>query len=591
MVWGKQVSEKSDRFKGRVNILLIGIICGFLFLLCRVAYLQLWKGERYFYLSQNSRLQLIPLPPFRGLILDRKGKILAENKVSFSVGVIPSNVKDMNHLLGCLAKVLHVNKEIAIKRLQKAFNPFRPVCLKEDISMSELTLLLEREEKFPGTVIITNPMRFYPHRKLASHLMGHLGEINSEELLMNSLEDIEQGDFIGKMGVEKVYNKYLQGKKGGRQIEIDAYGHPLRTISERDPLSGDNIYLTIDLKMQEIAEEELGNRCGSVIIGDPWTGEIFTLASHPAFDPNLFSRSISKEEWDKLRYNPEHSLQNRAIGGEYSPASTFKIIVAAAALENKVVRKEETLWCKGSLRIGNRVFKDWKVHGKVNLEKAVVQSCDVFFYQLGLKTGRKEIIRFARLFGLGEPTGIDLLSESRGLLPTSSWKLKNKGEKWWRGDTANLSIGQGYILVTPVQMFRVISAIANGGKIVKPYLVKKIVDTKGRVIKGSCEQEIRKMPLSSSTLRFLRESLKKVVKEGTGWKAENKVVEISGKTGTVELPEGENPHSWFIGYAPSENPSLAIVVLIEHIKEEERSASEITGRILSRIFKKQKRQD
>jgi len=587
LIWRKQVLEENNKAERRINILLVGIICGFLFLLGRAAWLQLWEGERYFRISQDSRLQLIPLPPFRGLILDREGKILAENKVSFSVGVIPSNVKDINYLLNHLFEVLHLNKEIAIKKLQKISNPFRPVCLKKDISASELTILLEREDEFPGTIIIAHPMRFYPYKKLASHLIGHLGEVNSKELSMNSFVNIEQGDFIGKMGIEKMYNKYLQGKKGGRQIEVDAYGRSLRTISEMDPLPGDNIYLTIDLNMQKIAEEELGEYVGSVIIGDPYTGEIFALASHPAFDPNLFSGSILKEKWDELKYNLNHPLQNRAIRGQYSPASTFKIIVTAAALENKVVRKEDTLWCEGSLRIGNRIFKDWKAHGKVNLEKAIVQSCDVFFYQLGLKTGERQIIRFARLFGLGESTGIDLLAESQGLLPTPSWKLKNKGEKWWRGDTANLSIGQGYILVTPIQMFRVISAIANGGRIVKPYLVKKIVDTKKRVIKESCNQEIRKIPLSPSTLHFLRKSLREVVTEGTGWKAENKTVEISGKTGTVELSEGENPHSWFIGYAPSKNPSLAIVVIIEHIKEKEESASEVTGKILSRIFKKQ----
>ncbi|MEA3486009.1 MAG: penicillin-binding protein 2, partial [Candidatus Aerophobetes bacterium] len=502
-----------------------------------------------------------------------KGKILAENKPSFSVGAIPSNVKDIDHLLERLTKVLHLNKEIAIKRLKKASNPFRPVCLKKGISMPEVTLLLEREEKFPGTVITACPMRFYPHRKLASHLMGHLGEVSEEELSMNSPGDIEQGDFVGKMGIEKVYNGYLQGKKGGRQVEMDAYGHPLRTISERDPLPGDNIYLTIDLKMQKIAEEELGKYSGAVIIGNPYTGEIFTLASHPAFDPNLFSRSISEEEWNKLRWGPKHPLQNRAVRGEYSAASTFKIIITAAALENKIVKKEESILCRGSLRIGNRVFKDWKEHGEVNLKKAIVQSCDVFFYQLGLKTGVERIIRFAHLFGLGEPTGIDLPGENRGLLPTPSWKLKNKGEKWWRGDTANLSIGQGYILVTPIQMFRVISAVANGGKVVEPYLVKKIVDTKGRVIKEFSGREIKEIPLSSSTLRFLRKSLREVVAEGTGWKAKNRVVEISGKTGTVQLQEGENPHSWFIGYAPSKKPSLAIAVIMEHIEEEEESAS------------------
>jgi len=575
-----------EQFERRVRIMLIVIICGFFALLGRIAWLQLIEGERYFRISKNSCLRLIPLPCTRGLILDRKGKKLAENEAFFSVGVVPSNVANIDQLLKHLDRVLEIDRERVKRKIQQAPNFFRPVCVKRNIGISMVTYLLEREEKFPGTIILAQPVRNYPYRQVGAHILGHLGEVNQEELSANSAFGVESGDLVGKMGIEKVYNSYLQGEKGGEQVEVDAYGRFLRVISEKDPLPGDNIYLTIDLKMQEIAEKELGQRKGVVLIGDPKTGEILSLVSHPSFDPNLFSWGISESDWDKLVKDPNNPLENRALRGEYPPASTFKIIVAVAALEGNIIRKEDTLFCAGKLQVGNRTFKCWKEegHGRLNLEEAIVHSCDVFFYQLGLKVGVKRIIQYARLFGLGEVTGLDLVSEKNGFLPTPDWKLKNKGDSWYDGDTANLSIGQGFILATPLQMFRVISALANGGILVKPYLVKKIVDSQGKIIKNFSGEKSEKISLSSSTLDFLRKSLREVVKRGTGWRAENKIVKIAGKTGTAELSKEEKPHNWFIGYAPSDDPRLAIVVLVEHREEEISIAAQIAGKILSQIF-------
>ena len=437
-------------------------------------------------------------------------------------------------------------------------------------------------------VIVTDPIRIYPYVETGSHLLGYLGEVNQRELALPSSFGIELGDLVGKMGIEKVYNFYLQGEKGGRQIEVDAHGRPLRTISEVDPVSGHNIYLTVDLEIQKIAEQELGERKGAVVIGDPHTGEILALASHPSFDPNLFSHGLSVERWEELKSNPQDPLENRALRGEYPPASTFKIIVAIAALETNQIEVKDTFFCPGYYQVGNRTFKCWKEygHGWINLEEAIIDSCDVYFYQLGLKVGVEKIAHFSNLFELGEPTGIDLFSEAQGLVPSPGWKRKNRGDSWYHGDTANLSIGQGYILTTPLQMFRVISAVANGGYLVQPYLVKRIVDINGKVIQENSHPQKKKIRLSTSHLKFLQEVLAEVVREGTGWRARNETVSISGKTGTAQTSDKDRPHNWFLSYASSDKPSLAAVVLVENREEDISIAAEISGRIFSRIFEK-----
>lgn len=587
MLWKKDISQEKERFEKRVNLIAAVMVICLAILLVRIAWLQLAEGERYFILSKNSRLRLLPLSPTRGLIMDRKGEKLAGNEARFSLAVVPSNVAEPDQLLDRLSKIVQLDKEVARKKLLSAPNPFRPVSLKRNLDMSLVTFLLEREEDFPGVVIVTDPIRIYPYAEKGSHLLGYLGEVSQKELSLSSF-GIEMGDLVGKMAIEKVYNRYLQGEKGGRQIEVDAHGRPLRTISEVDPLSGYNIYLTIDLEIQKIAEEELSKRKGAVVIGDPHTGEILALVSHPNFNPNLFSHGLSRERWEELKNNPQDPLENRAVRGEYPPASTFKIIVAMAALETHQIGVKDTFFCPGYYRVGNRTFKCWKEygHGRIDLKEAIIDSCDVYFYQLGLKVGVKKIAHFANLFGLGEPTGIDLLSEAQGLVPSPSWKRENRGDSWYHGDTANLSIGQGYILTTPLQMFRVISAVANGGYLVKPYLVKRIVDVDGKVIQENSGAKKKKIPLSTSTLKFLQRSLAGVVREGTGWRARNKTVSISGKTGTAQSSDEERPHNWLLSYAPSDKPRLAAVVLVENREEDISIAAEISGRIFSRIFEK-----
>lgn len=579
---------RQDQFERRIKIFWIIIICGLLVLIGRIAWLQLIEGERYFRISTNSRLRLVPLPCTRGLILDRNGEKLAGNEAFFSVGIVPSNVTDIDELIKCLDEFLDIDKEIAKKRIQEANNIFRPVWAKKNIDLSAVTYLLEKEEDFPGTVILTQPVRSYYYDEICAHVLGHVGEVNQKELTANSTFGVELGDLVGKMGVEKAYNSYLQGEKGGRQVEVDAHGRTLRVISEKDPLPGDSVYLTIDLGMQKIAAEKLGQRKGVVLIGDYETGEILTLVSHPSFNPNLFSWGVSEDEWSKLVQDPGDPLENRALRGEYPPASTFKVIVAAAALEDNIIGKEDTFFCGGELLVGNRIFKCWKEegHGRLNLEEAIIDSCDVFFYQLGLKIGMDKIIKYSRLFELGEITGIDPVSEKDGLLPTREWKLKAKGEAWYPGDTVNLSIGQGFLLVTPVQMFRVIAAVANGGSLINPYLVKEVVDSQGKVVESFSPGRGKKIPISSSVFDFLGKSLRGVVREGTGWRAQNKIVKIAGKTGTAESSDEERPHNWFIGYTLSDEARLAIVVLIEHREEEISIATQIAGEVLSQIFDK-----
>jgi len=494
------------QFERRLGVIWIGVICGLILLLIRVGWLQLVEGKRYLRLSQTHCLRLVPLPAPRGLILDRGGRILADNRVSFSLAVVPSNIREMDSLLGALEKIVSLNKDGAREKIGKAPNPFRPVVLKKNIGIALVTCLLEREEEFPGVIILDHPARNYPQGKLATHLLGYLGEVSAQDLNTRTNPDLELGDMVGKMGVERVSDSHLWGRKGARQVEVDVLGRQLRTILEKDPVPGDNVYLTLNLRMQQIAEEEFGERKGAVLIGDPFTGEILSMLSHPCFDPNWFIRGISREEWDKLRDNPAHPLENRAVRGEYPPASTFKIVVTSAALEGELANEETSFPCQGEYQVGNRVFKCWKEegHGEIHLEQALIHSCNIFFCQLGLKLGADRIIGLARRFGLGKPTGIEGFSEGEGLLPTPAWKQDREDESWYQGDTANLSIGQGYVLVTPLQMLNLMSAVVNGGFLLKPYVIKEITDFEGNSIVEFPRRRMKNVDLSADTIKTPR---------------------------------------------------------------------------------------
>ena len=590
-----RIIEKTNlRYERRIKIIGGILFCAFLLILIRVAWIQIIQGERFFQLSQTSRLRLIPLPNPRGLIVDRKERIIADNTASFSLGVIPENLNQSQEILYKLKKVLpDLDIQLSKNKIKEAPNPFRPVIIRENLDLSKVTYLLEREREFSSVVIQAQPVRNYPQEKLLGNIVGYLGKIDKKELKNLSTLGAEPGDLVGKTGIEKTYNSYLQGEKGGKQVEVDAHGRVLKIISEKAPLPGNTVYLNIDLDIQKIAKEEMGERKGVVLVSNPHTGEILTILSSPSFDPNLFARGISEKKWGQLSQHSGNPIKNRAIGGEYPPGSIFKIILVAAALDEKNISPANIFTCNGSHKVGNRFFKCWKEegHGKLDLEEALIHSCNVYFYQLGLKIGVKEIMRYAQLFNLGELTGVDLVSEKKGFLPTSNWKRKTYKESWYPGDTANLSIGQGYILVTPLQMLNMINAIANGGYFVQPHLVRKIVNAKGEIIFQPHPEKSNKAFLPDSTLKFFHQVLTGVVEKGTGWRAKNKTVKIAGKTGTAELAGDQNPHNWFIGYAPTNEPTLSIVVLVENREEEISIAPQIVGKILSRIFENREKKN
>ena len=371
---------------------------------------------------------------------------------------------------------------------------------------------------------------------------------------------------MGQDGLERVYDGYLRGEDGGQQVRISNQGQRIGVIGYRKPIPGDDLILTIDKKMQEVAWDSLRGRPGAIVALDPRTGKVLALVSSPAFDPNLFVPRISKKKWFSLKENPLHPLINRAIQGQYAPGSIFKVITTLAALEKGLISRDERFSCSGTFPFKDREFRCWRRegHGELNLKEAIIHSCDIFFYQLGLRVGVDNLVELSQKFGLDQPTRIGLSHEEKGFLPTKRWRKSSLGRGWYKGDTVNLSIGQGYLLVTPLQMASLMNAIANGGRLYEPQLVKEIISSEGETIWRMTPRLIRNINLESETIEFLRESLFGVVNElGTGWRAKIEGVGVAGKTGTAENPLGED-HAWFIGFAPREKPEIALAVLIEH---------------------------
>jgi penicillin-binding protein 2 len=407
------------------------------------------------------------------------------------------------------------------------------------------------------------------------------------------------GDYIGQVGVEKVQERGLRGKKGAREIEVDALGHELRMIAERDPSPGLNLVLTLDMGLQRLVEAEMAGQPGSIVVMDPRNGEILAMANNPAFDPNQFVAGISLPNWMYLIKDPRKPLQNRAIQAQYPPGSTYKMIMATAALEEGIINPKTTVQCNGVFPFGNRVFKDWKQggHGAVNVHSALVQSCDVFFYTMGQRLGIDTIARYAKGFGLGAPTGFDLAHEKAGLVPSTAWKRAARGEPWYPGETISAAIGQGYNLVTPIQLLNVISALANGSTLYKPQVVKRLETSDGKTVEEFPPQRLGEIPARPETIRIVQQALWGVVNEprGTGWRARHEAIGVAGKTGTVQvianspkgdkLPERFRDHGWFVAFAPFEDPQLALVILGEHGGRGGSTYAHIARKIVEYYFK------
>lgn len=582
-----------DIFKRQAMLFFIIICIVFSMIVIRLFVLQVLEGDIYRQKSEKNRLRVYDISPSRGFILDRNGYVLASNDVSFALYIIPSEFRTVEPTGKVLAAMFGMDPEgIATKvNRERKLNPYAPILIKKGLKVEELSYILAHSLELPGIYIEERSKRIYPLSSLMSHVLGYVGEINQKELDTLGGMGYKVGDVIGKMGVERLKEDVLKGKRGGSIVETDALGRTVKEIAKVPPSMGEDVQLALDYQLQEIVEAELEGKRGAVVCMDPMTGQILAMASAPSFDPNVFVDGVSHNYWRSLTTDPSKPLLNRAVSGIYPLGSVFKIVVAVAALEEGVTDEREVVYCTGSFRFGNRDFGCWKEHGHgpVNLRRALVESCDFYFYEMGRRLGVDKISTYARLLGLGSSTGTGLLEEKEGVVPSSEWKKKTLKAPWYPGETISYAIGQGYLAITPIQVAIMISAIFNGGYLHKARLTLDPVD----------EQRPYKLPIKDRTLELIKDALWGVVNEprGTGSKARVEGWDVSGKTGTAQtrslnivekdinrVPYHLRDHAWFAAVAPKEDPQLTVVVLIEHGGHGGSAAAPVAGKIFDWYF-------
>ncbi|HHL39939.1 MAG TPA: penicillin-binding protein 2 [Deltaproteobacteria bacterium] len=562
------------------------VVAAFLLLGLRFWYLQVVEASLFQELSHNNRIRLRHIDPPRGIIYDRDRILLAENRPGFDLAIVPEDVVDREGTLRTLSVLVDMDvaeMEARLKRARRR-SPFQAVTVKEDLDWEEMVRVEGFKFELPGVVLDVGPKRIYPFGEITAHLIGYLGEVSERELAAG-VDDrgrvYRRGDVSGKYGIERAMEGVLRGRHGGKQIEVDALGREVKVLEMIPPEPGDNIRLTIDLKTQIAAWAAMRDQAGAVAAIEPATGRVIALVSTPSFDPNVLTSGMSRKEWERLVRHPRKVLTNRAIQGQYPPASTFKPITAAAALEENVLTLDTEIFSGPVFRFMNRDYRDWKEsgHGRINVHRAIVESSDTFFYQVGVKLGVDRIAEYARRFGLGRPTGLGLPDEKSGLVPSTRWKRRVYGTVWYPGETLSVAVGQGYMLATPLQLLAAYSAIAAGGRFMKPQLIEEITAPDGTVIKSFEPVETGRLDLSPRTLEVIRNALRGVVHEegGTARRLAANPFRIAGKTGTAqvatlrervddieEVPYRLRDHAWFAGFAPYDDPRIAVVVIVEH---------------------------
>ena len=576
----RQANELVD-IQNRLIFVKIGFLMLLVLLGLRLWQLQVRDGLHYQELARDNRTRTIVLEPARGLLYDRNGELLANNIPSFQLYLSLEDIQDREALLAQLPQFVDIDQQEISNKLALKSRRGR-VKIKADITLKEAALIESHRLELPGVVIQPEYQRHYPLENYASHVLGYVGEISESQLKDPGFSDLQGGRIIGQNGVERTFDEYLLGETGEEVIEVDALGYPKRSLSVQRPLAGDDLYLTLDIRLQRLAEDLLGEEAGAIVALDPWNGDVLALASKPGFNPNDVSGGISAKDWQRFLKDTRHPLTNRAIQGQYPPGSVFKIIMAAALLETHTLGAQELIPCHGTFPFGRRVFRDWKAggHGQVDLTKAIAESCDVYFYKAGNQLGIDPIATYARQFGLGEKTGIALPSERSGLVPSSEWKKKVKREPWYPGETISISIGQGFLSVTPIQMAKVASIVATNGRVVRPRLLKASRLRRTGNLKEEPEAPIRQLAISPQTFAQIKEGLAAVVTRGTAKLAQSEIVSIAGKTGTAQVvalkPDGDKDknkepqkefrdHAWFVAFAPVEHPKIAVAVLVEHM--------------------------
>ena len=584
------------------------IVAAFVVIMARLYFLQIGQGEYYDKLADSNRVRYLEIIAPRGNILDRKGREMVTNRPSFNVIWLRESNPLSDEWLKTLTRVLGEDTSTLLEKIRKMVGQpgHIPVRLAEDISWDKVAQIEVNRMYLPQVSIEVVPLRVYHYGDLASHLIGYLGEINREELDRMDRTRYRGGDLIGKAGLERLREADLSGAKGRDYMEVNALGFEQKSLKGERPVPGKDLQLTLDIDLQKIAEEELTTNkfAGAVVAMEANTGRLLALASSPPLHLQDFVGGISRANWNAMLENPLHPLVNKIVQGQYPPGSTYKPITALAGLAEGIVTPDTTFFCPGYHRFGNRVYRCWKRggHGTVNLKRAVAESCDVYFYQVGQKLGVDRLAKYARLFGLGNETGVEMEHEKPGLVPSTEWKRKRHNEKWHEGETLSVAIGQGYNLVTPLQLTVMTAAIANGGTIYKPAIVEKEIYPDGTVAQSFQPEVLHRFTGQGRNLKLIRDGMVEAVngRRGTGRRAqvETEGIVVGGKTGTAQvvrlkqyqhlkeqdIPYKYRDHAWFTCYAPAANPEIAVTVLVEHGLHGGSAAAPIASKIMTRYF-------
>ncbi len=599
-----------DRFRFRVGVTAALVVFCFGLLLARFVWLQVIQHDFYQTRAEDNRIALIPIVPNRGVITDRKGVVLAHNYSAFTLEITPSQTIGLEETIDGLAEVIEIQTKDRkrFKRLLDEAKNFESIPIRTRLTDTEVAKFAAQRYRFPGVEVKARLFRQYPMGAIASHALGYIGRITDRDLKWIEEADRQANykgtDHIGKNGLEQHYEFELHGETGYEQVEIDAGGRALRSLKRIPPVSGNNLQLTLDIKLQEITEKAFGDRKGALVAIEPSTGGILALVSNPTYDPNLFVDGISPENWKELNDHPDKPMVNRAISGAYPPGSTFKPFMAMGALEIGKRTPSQAISDPGFFTFGNHTFRDDKKggHGSVDMYKSIVHSCDTYYYILANDMGIDNIAKFMGSLGFGHRTGVDLgkdeQSESKGVLPSQEWKKqrfkKPEQQKWYAGETISIGIGQGYNAYTPIQLAQATATLANNGVMFRPHLVRHIVDTKTSEKRQVEPQPIRDLQWKAKNLEVIHRSMAGVIKEGTGARAFAGAQYVAGgKTGTAQvfslkgadykasaIKQNLRDHALFIAYAPIEKPTIALAVLVENGGFGAQSAAPIARMVL-----------
>lgn len=574
----------------RIGVAGIFVIFGSLILLATVGNLQLLKHSHFTTLSADNRLRVTPVPPTRGEIYDRNGNALAKNVETWKIEIIPEQVEDIDQTLLQLAEYMELSDWV-LGRFRSAWKRrgtgFKPIPLRLRLSEEEVAKFSVNSHRFPGVNVVGYLSRYYPYGADTAHVVGYVGRLDKRNLKNVSAEQYAGTTHIGKTGIERAYEALLHGLPGERQIETNASGRTVREVATEPPVSGSDLHLTLDIELQKVANNALGEHAGSIVAIDPRNGQILAIVSKPYFDPNLFVHGIDHANFNRLNTNKARPMFNRSLHGQYPPGSTIKPFVGLAGLHHGVVTNKSRVYCGGSYTLPNSKhrYRDWKRsgHGHADLDIAIVQSCDVYFYDLSNKLGIDRLHDFLSLYGFGKRTGIDLVGERRGLLPSAEWKRGEKKKSWYPGETLITGIGQGFMLSTPVQLASATASLANQGKLRQPFLLKNHVTADGKV-KSNHHPAPATIKVQARHYRSMQRMMERVTssRRGTARSVGRDLSYlVAGKTGTAQvyglsqnededavlsadIPPHLRDHALFVAYAPAEDPTIALAVVVEH---------------------------